>query len=140
MSEAKLHPAVAKWLQQLEQGTLDERRHAVVELGLLGTKAAAAIPALAAELFDADVSIRRHAAWALGDLGEVAKPAHEALVQALRDTDAKVRAAVALCLAEIGTGEAVPALTKLVTHEKDSTVQKAASYALAQLSAERAVA
>ncbi len=91
-------------------------------LGRMGSRAAAAVPALARALKDPAVGVRREAAEALGTLGPVAVSAIPALICALEDLNVEVRIEAAEALGNMA-GAARPAVPGLIgalgdTHPK----------------------
>ena len=94
------------------------RRRAADSLALMGKDAAPAAKTLVAALADADPLVRGVAARAVGELAPDAPGAVPALVTQFPDIDA-IRAVAKF---KAGGADAVPELTKLLTHE-DSTIR-----------------
>jgi HEAT repeat protein len=82
---------VAHWLNELKSPQAKARKQAAFCLGLVGTKDAAAIPALIRALKDDAADVRRTVVLALLNIGPPARDALPALERALSDSDAQVR-------------------------------------------------
>jgi HEAT repeat protein len=92
---------VAHWLQQLKNPSAKARKQAAFCLGLVGSKDAAAIPALTAALKDNDAEVRRSAVLALLNIGPSAMSAVSALERAKSDSDPAVRTDAAKAIRRI---------------------------------------
>jgi HEAT repeat protein len=104
-------------------------------LGLLGEKAAPAVPALVKALKAENVLVRQQAAGALAQIGAQAGAAVPALVESLTDVEWTVRRQAAIALGRIGPPARVAAEAALERCEGDnnSLVRKAAQEALARV-------
>ncbi len=104
-------------------------------LGLLGEKAAPAVPALAKALKANNVLVRQQAAGALGQVGPGAAEAVPALVEALADPEWTVRRQAAVTLGRIGAPAraAAEAALERCTRDANKLVRKAAQEALGKL-------
>ena len=100
-------------------------------LGLLGSQAEIAIPALLRRLHDPEPYIGTEAAAALGRIG---KPAVPSLTHALSDRDPAVRHAAAYALGEIGPAAeaAIPNLIQALS-DQDSSVRSSTAYSLTMI-------
>lgn len=100
-------------------------------LGILGTDASNAVPALANALSDSDTQVRFLAAKALGHIG---KYAVSSLVQRLSDKDPSVRQSAAYGLGVAGP-EADAATEELIhtLEDRDPQVRTSAAYALSEI-------
>jgi HEAT repeat protein len=103
----------------------DERARLVAmdSLGLLGEKAAAAVPTLVTALKDPSAAVRSHAAQALGAIGAPAKPAVPELATLIADPDKVVRREAVEAIGRIhpGADVSVPLLTKLIENADPQT-------------------
>jgi hypothetical protein len=147
---------IASLIAELKNPDSQERRVAAIALGRIGLDARAAVPALAAALKDSVWEVRDQAASALGKIGPDAVPelvtalknsdsnvritaalalgqigpdAVSALATALKDSDRGVRYYAALALGAIGpdAGDAVPALTALISDPNVDVRESAAT-------------
>jgi HEAT repeat protein len=89
-------------------------------------------------LHDPDRKTRKLAAFKLGNVGTADPSALPALVGALQDRDAAVRGEVILALVKFGplAQEAVPALTEVRRHDRNSQVRAYAGRALEKIQTE----
>jgi len=127
------HAAVPVLIAAL-QG-IDGSMFAARGLGLMGTAARDAIPALISALEYQDDNTRAEAAVALGRIGVQTKDVLPALVRTLSDKSYEVRRSAVCALGELGpaAAPAVPALNKMSTREQASTVQYAIGQALPKI-------
>src|SRR5262245_34193763 len=79
------------WLQGLRAPDRVQRLHAANILGVMGTEAQGAVPALIEALKDDDLHVRRLITAALWEIGPAARSAVPALATSLRDRSALVR-------------------------------------------------
>jgi HEAT repeat protein len=107
--EARIKESVAKNSAALKAPDAQTRIQAAVELGRLGTHAAAAIPHLGKALDDEDPGVGRAAANAMASIGKLAIPV---LIEALTNRSQRARKNAAFALRLIGPDarEAIPAL------------------------------
>ncbi len=126
-------PAVIALLREKGGG---QRRNAARTLGIIGTPAASAVPALVEAL--AEVDGRHAVCCALRAMGSAAAPAVPALTKATRDASKHVRLEAVRALAAIGA-PAAPAAQALITamDDRDIAVRKAAQEALEAVDAGR---
>ena len=89
------------WLQALESTDVGERKTAVEVLGNVGANDAAALPALARTLKDADPRIRDAEVLAIMKSGPAAAATLPALQSALEDSDPTVRSHAALAVKRV---------------------------------------
>jgi HEAT repeat protein len=112
------------------------------ELGKLGPKGKAAVPALIQALDDESPDVRKEVAAALGKIGPDANEAIPALILRLEDTETSVCARAVEALARIGpeTEDVVPALVRALS-DPSSTVRSEALRALGSIgpTAEQAI-
>jgi HEAT repeats len=80
-------PAVAKLVRALQHKDGTKRLHAAADLGELGAKAKAALPALTKALDDPHPIVRFYAAEAIGKVGETLTPALKARLMKVVKTD-----------------------------------------------------
>jgi HEAT repeat protein len=121
--------AVPRLIERLQKDSdANVRRAAAHELGRLGPRAKAAIPALIAAFKDTESPVREEASRALKKIGE---PAVEPLLEALKDRDEYVRLRAVKVLGQMGT-KAKLALTPVTTaleNEVSGNVREAARVA-----------
>lgn len=134
-SPAWLQLEIDKQKQRLSSTDLDERRDAVMRLGLLHRAEAsrAVLPALT----DPFPMIRATAANALSSLPP--QESASALIPLLGDNDEFVRQQVAYALGEMKNRAAVAALVERLETDKLDSVRSAAAVALGQIGDESAV-
>ena len=106
-----------------------ERRHAAEGLGRLGTRAAAAIPALLECLKDRDDLVRGQCAEALGNIGHDGSEVVAALRGLLKDRSEFVRRMAAGALGDLGatSGGTVGDLSDALTDEEEFVRRAAAA-------------
>jgi len=92
---------VSHWLNEIRSPSAKARKQAAFSLGLVGTRDAAAIPALTDALKDGDAEVRRSAVLALLNIGAPARDALPALERARSDSDARVRTYAAKAVPKI---------------------------------------
>jgi tetratricopeptide (TPR) repeat protein len=114
-------------LKDRDQGI---RRQAGYELGKMGARAWAAVPALTAALSDDNESLRINAIYALKSIGWGSDLTTTSLINLLKDprTDVRHAAASALSRVEVGSSIAVPVLMEDL--KKDAVVRSSAVWAL----------
>ncbi len=135
---------VDQWINRLKDADALKRSDAANELGKLGSKAKAAVPALVTALKDSDSLVRSAAAFALGFIREDAARVVPALNTALSDENEYVRSAAASALAMFGADaaaaagalsmigpDAQPAAARLIELISDSDKHVRAAAALA---------
>jgi HEAT repeat protein len=113
---------VGFWIAQLQSDDYLERRKAALVLGVMGTKAKGAIPALTAALQD-EAEVRREAAFALSKIGPDAAPAIPAVIEAVAK-EPGFREDILERYAEILVGlgpDAIPELAKALKHKHFGT-------------------
>jgi HEAT repeat protein len=124
--------SVAEWIDQLKSDEFRQQWYAAYELGMLGPKAAPAVPALHAIL---DVNSRKNeyarsmAAWALGRIGPAAEAEIPLLVETMRSTKLlAVRRSAAEALGNLGPAAkpAVGALLTMLQNDDDISCVNAA--------------
>ena len=114
LKQAQLDQRINRLIQQLEFPLVEDRISSAKDLGEIGPKAKAALPALIQTLQkDEDGGVRARAAGALGNIGPEAKEVVSALIEALKDEDGGVRARAAEALRKINTPAAQKALAGL---------------------------
>lgn len=86
-----MKPALAILLIALESDNNLYRQVAAEELGLLGSDAQSAVPALAVAMTDPEVAVRRRAVKALGMIAPLDQTVLAALISALKDPDLETR-------------------------------------------------
>jgi len=120
--------AVGTLVDQLGSPDKQTRLHAADGLGMLGTAAGEAIPALAAALADDYEPVALNAAYALAGVGA---PAAEALLTTLAEGDKDAARNAAYGLAALGT----PAISGLIERLGDASEQARgyAAYALGEI-------
>ena len=102
------------WMGPLKDPDVKVRRKAIFALGVLGSDAEEAVPALASIMVDdPDFTLRIEASLALSKMGGLARPAVPALARALGDEQPLVRMNAARTLLNLG-GEARPAVPALI--------------------------
>lgn len=124
----KVDGKLATTLDQLKSADPAARAKAASHIGLMGTEAAQAVPALALALRDSAEPVRLNAAYALGAAGAPAVPA---LVETLGTQDKEVQLDAAYGLALAG-GAAVPALIEALGHA-DEQARGCAAFALGDM-------
>jgi hypothetical protein len=92
---------VSHWLNELKSPKAKSRKQAAFCLGLVGSRDAAAIPALIQTLKDDEAEVRRSVVLALLNIGPAAREALPALEQARRDADERVRSYVPKAIQKI---------------------------------------
>ena len=92
---------VNRYIKELSDKSATKRTSAASYLGMMGEKAAPAVPALVAALQDSERFVRRAAARSLGKIGAPALGAKEALRQATRDRDEYVAHTAKLALEKL---------------------------------------
>jgi HEAT repeat protein len=110
------------WTRALDDPDTEVRRHAIFALGVLGSDAEGAVPALAAIMVgDADATLRVEASLALSKMGRVARGAVPSLSLALADAHPLVRMNAARTLLNLGkeSRPAVPALIVAMKAEEN---------------------
>ena len=120
--------------QRLSSGEAEERRDALMKLGLMRRPEASR--AAAASLNDADASVRVAAAHAV--VSASSPDAVAALTPLLQDKLEFVRREVAYALGETGSREAIAPLTNLLSTDKEMSVRAAAAVALGKIKDEAA--
>jgi HEAT repeat protein len=110
------------------------RVQAARSLGLVGARAAPAVPALIDALKDADEAVRCESAAALGAVGAEPEAAVSALSELLADPSPALRAAVARALGAFGPAAeaAVPALVPLL-RDHDEALRQAVAEAIGKI-------
>ncbi|MEA5574201.1 HEAT repeat domain-containing protein [Calothrix sp. UHCC 0171] len=116
-------------IQQLQQGTPEQRQQAVKSLVNIGKPA---VSSLIQALEHQTPEVRAHAANALSQMGDDAAPALPALSKALQDEDKNVRTEAARAFNSIGRRAMVPYLVANLRHENPS-VRYSAVHALTRL-------
>jgi HEAT repeat protein len=116
-------------IQQLQQGTPEQRQEAVKSLVNIGKPA---VTSLIKALKHQQPQVRAHAANALSQMGDNAAPALPVLSQALRDEDKRVRTEAALAFNNIGKRAMVPYLVANL-HNENPSVRYSAVHALTRL-------
>ncbi len=98
-------------VNQVAQGTADERRNAIDAIGHMGSAAASAVPVLVDRLADHRTRVREAATSALVRTGAPAVPS---LISALDDESRRVRRRAASILGDLGAAakDAIPALSR----------------------------
>ena len=126
---------IEKQQQRLDSGDAEERRDAVMRLGVMRLAAAsrAALPALK----DASPSVRVAAAKSILSIGE--EESVGALIPLLSDKDEFVRREAAYLLGVTRSRNATAALTERLLKDKEDGVRGAAAVALGQIADEAAV-
>jgi len=126
--------AIQQQQHRLNSSDVEERRDAVLRLGLMRREAAsrAALPALQ----DAEPIVRATAAKAILSLGE-ASVGH--LLPLLNDKDEFVRRETAYALGDTKSHTATAALTERLLTDKEQGVRAAAAIALGEIADEAAV-
>ena len=125
-------PTISDLIAAVKSSDQPARLIAMDSLGLMGEKAAAAVPAVAAALKDPSAVVRSHAAQAFGAIGAPAKSAVPDLAALIDDPRPEVRREAILALAEIGDA-ATPAIPRILRALDDPPAKTAAIYALGQL-------
>lgn len=95
------NPVLAKYIRELSSDKATKRTAAASYLGLMGEKAAPAVPALITALNDESHWVRRAAARALGKIGTPALDATDALRSAAEDKDPYVARTARLALEKL---------------------------------------
>jgi len=134
------------WIEALNSPDAEVRRHAIFALGMLGTDAEDAVPALSAIMVDdPDGKLRGEAALALSKMTPASRAAVPALARALEDKDPLVRMNAVNALFRLRT-EARPAAPALIQALNDrnnqitlapftTSIQEMAALALGRASA-----
>src|SRR5689334_19966546 len=127
--------AIQQQQQRLNSSDVEERRDAVLRLGLMRREAAsrAALPALQ----DAEPIVRATAAKAILSLGSEASVGY--LLPLLNDKDEFVRRETAYALGHTKSRTATAALTERLLSDKEQGVRAAAAVALGEIADEAAV-
>ena len=121
-----------EWIQQLKTSAGKERLQAIQALSTMmstagtplpPTKAAPAVPHLAAALKDPDPMVRQFAVGTLGQIGPLAKEAVPQIAELLKDKDMYQQRNAALVLGKIGpdAASAAPALVQGLKTSDDIT-------------------
>lgn len=119
---------LGKWVDQLSSDDKRTRLTAADELGLLGSAAGDAIPALASRLGDEYEPVALNAAYALAGMGEAGV---SALIAGLRSGDKDTTRSAAYGLAAVGSA-ATGALIDQLDHESEQ-VRGYAAFALGEI-------
>jgi HEAT repeat protein len=122
---------VAPLLPKLKDRDARTRANAAQELGMIGRKAHAAVPALTRALSDSDEQVRLRAAEALVRIAPTSAAALPVLLEGLKNPSAQVRKAAAEALGDVGPDAviATPALVKALA-DPDAGVRWAVAEAL----------
>jgi HEAT repeat protein len=134
------------WTRALDDPDPEVRHHAIFSLGVLGSDAEGAVPALAAIMEgDADESLRVEASLALSKMGRASRGAVPSLARALADAHPLVRMNAARTLLNLGkeARPAVPALIEAMKAEENEgwvrpfeiSIQEVVTVALGRASA-----
>jgi HEAT repeat protein len=133
----------SEWIEVLRTATqANQRRAAVIALGILGPKQLDVVPALANTVNDAEELVRLTAIQTLSGMGQDARGAVTALAKvANQDKSAQVREAACKALGKLGTVAqgAGPSLLKGL-EDADPRTRAASAAALADIKAEPAAA
>ncbi len=134
MQRLQLKQRVQHYIENLDLPHADDRIHAAVILGHIGSAAKDAVPRLLELVKDPDAGVRWAAANALGQIGPAAKEAVPHLVELLKDPSQEMRRAAADALGRIGPAakDAVPRLLELLK-DPGWDVRRAARDALGQI-------
>lgn len=121
--------SVRELIAALESDRPAERLASIDQLGLMGSEAAAAVPALTNVLKDPSAVVRAHAANSLGRMGSAARSAVPALMSLVGDEDGAVRREAIEALAAIRPGPkvTVPLLVKMLNDSAPEVAIRAAS-------------
>lgn len=128
--------AVSILVDGLNHSNKTVRLNAARTLSAMGPMAADAVPTLVIALKDPDSQVRKEAVYAIRRMESCGVEAIGAIQEVLRDSDKDVRAAAAWALDMAqGTPEAKVAVPILLDclHDEDSTVRRAALFALGVL-------
>jgi HEAT repeat protein len=138
-AKADAEPALVALIGAMRDEDGHVRCNAAEALAGIGANAFPAVPVLATSLSDANAEVRCAAAGALGKIGPKASGALPALIEALKDLDWMVRMSAIDALGEIGEGAeaAVPSLERQKANDPDDEVRRAATNALARITAGR---
>src|SRR5262245_3667232 len=110
-----------QWIRTLESDDPAQRNEAIFALGAIGSKAEAAVPALAALMTECpDSATRNQAALALSKMAPASRLAVPALAKALSDDDYWVRMNAAMALSRLQS-HARPAIPELAQALKDKS-------------------
>jgi HEAT repeat protein len=116
------------WIEALDNPDAEARRQAIHALGVIGPKAADAVPGLAAIMVeDSDRKARIEASLALSKMYPAALAALPALTQALEDEEIWVRMNAAVALSRLGpqARPAIPALIKALGEDRNKVYMQA---------------
>jgi len=126
-------PTVAELIAKVAKSPDEAAKLAAIDsLGLLGKKAAEAVPTLTATLKDSSAAVRAHAAQTLGEIGDPAKVAVPEIAALIADPDATVRREAMEAIGAIRPGPkvTVPLFIKLL-ESSDAQARHAAMSTLA---------
>jgi HEAT repeat protein len=143
-AEPKVRGRVAsEWITILKGSKEpNQRRAAIVALGILGPKQLDVVPSLATAVGDPDEQVRMAAIQTLGDMEQDARGAVDVLAKAaIADKAAAVRAAACKALGKLGAVAQGAAATLLkALSDSDSRTRAGAAAALAEIKADPAMA
>jgi HEAT repeat protein len=126
-------PTVAELIAKVAKSPDEATKLAAIDsLGLLGKRAADAVPTLTATLKDPSAAVRAHAVQTLGEIGDAAKAAVPGIAALVGDSDATVRREAMEAIAAIHPGPkvTVPLFVKML-ESADAMTRQAAMDTLA---------